>query len=269
MAELERRVESACRESQVRAAEAAMARAEGQRAAERATAAEQGLEAAKVHQKETEAGLWTSLVNTEVELQEALVALEPERATLESMWKALEAEQRARSEVDREVLALRDQVMGMEDASARLRKQPVSELVALLSELGEKVKALERDLETTKANFSRNVEELAKSHEERCALEGELSQIHNAAQLIVSEVFGSAPSTSAPAVQLTEVPDVVKDLVRSGLFYGASGVLTSVATYHPNLDFAAICGGYAKGLSMEDIQSIGVSLLPHARSVSE
>ena len=55
----------------------------------------------------------------------------------------------------------------------------------------------------------------------------------------------------------------------SGLFYGASGVLTSVATHHPNLDFATICSGYAEGMSMEDIQSIGESLLPHARSVAE
>ena len=85
----------------------------------------------------------------------------------------------------------------------------------------------------------------------------------------VSEIFGSAPSTSAPAVQLAKVPDAVKDLIRSGLFYGASGVLTSVATHHPNLHFAAIYSGYAEGLSMEDIQSIGESLLPHARSVSE
>ena len=100
---------------------------------------------------------------------------------------------------------------------------PLSELVALLAELGEKVKALERDLEMTKANFSQNAEELAKSREERRALEGDLDQIRNATQLIVSEVFGSAPSTSAPAVQLAEVPDAVKDLVRSGLFYGASG----------------------------------------------
>jgi len=46
---------------------------------------------------------------------------------------------------------------------------------------------------------------------------------------------------------------MVKDLVWSGLFYRASGVLTSVATYHPNLDFTTICGGYAEGLSMEDI----------------
>ena len=42
------------------------------------------------------------------------------------------------------------------------------------------MKALERDLEVTKANFSQNVEELAKSYEERCALEGELGQIRNA-----------------------------------------------------------------------------------------
>ena len=76
-------------------------------------------------------------------------------------------------------------------------------------------------------------------------------------------------STSAPAVQLAEVSDVVRDLIRSGLFYGASGVLTSEVTHHPNLDFAAICSGYAEGLSMEDIQSIGESLLQYARSVAE
>ena len=125
------------------------------------------------------------------------------------------------------------------------------------------MKALERDLETSKASFSQNAEELAKSREERRALEGDFDQIRNATRLIVSEIFGSVPSTSAPATQLAEVLDVVKDLVRSGLFYGASGVLTSVATHHPNLDFAAIYDGYAEGLTMEDIQSIGESLLPH------
>ena len=70
-------------------------------------------------------------------------------------------------------------------------------------------------------------------------------------------------------VQLAEVLDAVRDLIRSGLFYEASRVLTSVATHHPNLDFAAICNGYAEGLSMEDIQSIGEGLLPHARSVAD
>ena len=147
--------------------------------------------------------------------------------------------------------------------------QPIFKLVALLSELGGRVKTLERDLETIKVTFSRNAEELAKSREEHRALEGDLEQIHNVAQLVVSEVFGSAPSTSASAVQLAEVSDAVQDLIRSGLFYEASGVLTSVAMHHPNLDFTAIYSGYAEGLSMEDIQSIGESLLLHARSVAE
>ena len=40
---------------------------------------------------------------------------------------------------------------------------------------------LERDLEASKASFSWNAEELAKSHEERRALEGDLDQIRNVA----------------------------------------------------------------------------------------
>ena len=97
----------------------------------------------------------------------------------------------------------------------------------------------------------------------------ELDQIRNVTQLVVSKVFGLAPSTSAPAIQLAEVLDEVWALITHGLFYGASGVLTSVATYHPNLDFATICSGYADGLSMEDIQSLRESLLPQARLVAE
>ena len=42
-------------------------------------------------------------------------------------------------------------------------------------------------------------------------------------------------------------------LFTDGLFYEVLGVLTSVATYHPDLDFATICSGYADGCSMEDI----------------
>ena len=72
---------------------------------------------------------------------------------------------------------------------------------------------MEQDLETVKAMFGQNAEALAKSLEERCALEGELDQIHNVAQLIVSEVFRSAPSTSTFAIQLAEVPDEVRALI--------------------------------------------------------
>ena len=110
---------------------------------------------------------------------------------------------------------------------------------------------------------------LAISLEERRALEGELDQIRNVAQLVVLEVFGSAPSTSMPAIRLAEVPDEVQALITDGLFYGTSGVLTLVATYHPDLDFAAICSGYTDGWSAEDIHSLGESLLPHTQMVAE
>ena len=42
-----------------------------------------------------------------------------------------------------------------------------------------------------------------------------------------------------------------------------------MATYHPDLDFATIYSEYADGLSTEDIQTLGESLLPHARLVAE
>ena len=108
-----------------------------------------------------------------------------EQNTLELARKALESECKARSETDQEVLALRGRVIGTEEANARLRAQAarqaeefsvlenfrlgtylcyfslcwflpfqlVSELVALLVELGRRVKSLERDLETIKMTF--------------------------------------------------------------------------------------------------------------------
>ena len=76
---------------------------------ERATVAERGLDAVKVHQVETEVALQKSLVETEVALQESLVALE--------------SEQKARSKVDQEVLALQGQVLGTEESNTRLREK--------------------------------------------------------------------------------------------------------------------------------------------------
>ena len=75
-----------------------------------------------------------------------------------------------------------------------------SELVVLFLELGGKFGSLERELETAKAVIDRSAEALAKSLEERHALKGELDQIYNVTQVIVSEVFGSAQSTSTPAI---------------------------------------------------------------------
>ena len=56
-----------------------------------------------------------------------------------------------------------------------------SELVILFLELGGKVESLEQDLVTAEAMISQNAEALAKSLEERRALEGELDQMHNVA----------------------------------------------------------------------------------------
>ena len=105
-------------------------RAEEQRAAERATAAEWGIEAVKACQAETVAKLRKSLVDTEAALQKSLEtlesernALESERNALESARMALESERKAWSKADQEGLALQGQVMGTEEANARLLEQ--------------------------------------------------------------------------------------------------------------------------------------------------
>ena len=87
--------------------------------------------------------------------------------------------------------------------------------------------------------------------------------------MVISEVFGSGPRASTPAVQLAEVPNEVRALNSNGMFYWTSGVLTSVATHHPDLDFTAICSGYADGWSLEAMHALRESLLPHAQLVAE
>ena len=87
--------------------------------------------------------------------------------------------------------------------------------------------------------------------------------------MVVSEVFGSGLSTSMPAVQLEEVPNEVWALISDGMFYGTSGVLTSMATHYPDLDFAAIYRGYADRWSTNEIHAHGESLVSHAQMVAE
>ena len=82
--------------------------------------------------------------------------------------------------------------------------------------------------------------------------------------VFIFEVFGLGPSTSTPAIQLAEVPNEVWALISDGMFYRTSGVLTLVATHHPNLDFMAIYRGYTDGWSANEIHVLGESLVPHA-----
>ena len=53
------------------------------------------------------------------------------------------------------------------------------------------------------------------------------------------------------------------------MFYGTSGVLTLVATHHPDLDFTTICSGYTDGWSADAIHALGESLVPYAHMVAE
>ena len=46
-------------------------------------------------------------------------------------------------------------------------------------------------------------------------------------------------------------------------------MLTSVAMYHLDVELTTICSGYSDGCSTEDIQSLGESLLPHAKLLAE
>ena len=53
------------------------------------------------------------------------------------------------------------------------------------------------------------------------------------------------------------------------MFYRTSGVLTSVVTHYPDLDFTATYRGYASGWSADEIQALGESLAPYAQVVAE
>ena len=53
------------------------------------------------------------------------------------------------------------------------------------------------------------------------------------------------------------------------MFYGTLGVLTSVATHYPDLDFMAIYRGYADGWSADEFHALGEGLVPHAQVVAE
>ena len=71
--------------------------------------------------------------------------------------------------------------------------------------------------------------------------------------MVISEVFGLGPRANTPTIQLVEVPNEVWALISDSMFYGATGVLTSVMTHYPTLDFVAAYRGYASGWSADEI----------------
>jgi hypothetical protein len=55
----------------------------------------------------------------------------------------------------------------------------------------------------------------------------------------------------ALAADLMEILGEVAGLITDGVFHGASGVLTSVASHHPILDFEAVGRGCTTGWSAD------------------
>jgi hypothetical protein len=75
-------------------------------------------------------------------------------------------------------------------------------------------------------------------------LEEELDQLRGVAWLVVAEVLGPRPGSTALVADLSEIPGEVVGLITDGVFHDASGVLTSVALHDPTLDFGAVRRGY-------------------------
>ena len=74
---------------------------------------------------------------------------------------------------------------------------------------------------------------------------------------------------SMPAVQLAKVPNEVRALISDDMFYGMTGVLTSMVTHQPDLDFTTIYRRYANGWSTDEIHALGESLVPYEQMVAE
>jgi hypothetical protein len=74
---------------------------------------------------------------------------------------------------------------------------------------------------------------------------------------VVTEVLGPRPGSSALIVNLFEIPGEGTGLITDGVFHCASGVLTSVASHNPALDFEAVGRGYAAEWSTDQLHELG------------
>ncbi|TKW13150.2 hypothetical protein SEVIR_5G081650v4 [Setaria viridis] len=61
-------------------------------------------------------------------------------------------------------------------------------------------------------------------------------------------------------------PSTVEEVLLE--YFTRSGLLTSVATHYPDLDFKAICRGYTGGRSFEEIRVLSQTLAPGARTIT-
>jgi hypothetical protein len=86
---------------------------------------------------------------------------------------------------------------------------------------------------------------------------------------VVTEVLWPRPGSSVLVADLSEVPGEVAGLIINVVFHGTSGVLMSVASHYPTLDFGAVGRGYAAGWSTNQLCELGQSLGPVVMAITE
>jgi hypothetical protein len=86
---------------------------------------------------------------------------------------------------------------------------------------------------------------------------------------VVTKVLGPRLGSSALVADLSQIPGEVAGLITDGVFHSTSGVLTSVVSHYPNLDFGAIRRGYATGWSANQLYELRQSLEPIATAIAE
>jgi hypothetical protein len=86
---------------------------------------------------------------------------------------------------------------------------------------------------------------------------------------VVTKVLGPHLGSSALIADLSEIPGEVVGLITDGVFQGALGVLTSVASHHLTLDFETVGRGYVAGWSVDQLCKLGQSLVPVTMAIAE
>jgi hypothetical protein len=130
-------------------------------------------------------------------------------------------------------------------------------------------RAAESELATTKEMVAQSAQVLVDSLGRSKALEEELGHLRSVVRLVIMEVLEPHPRSSALTTNLLEIQGEVTGLVTDRVYHGASGVLASVASHYPTLDFEAVGRGYTAGWSADQLRELIQSLVLVATLIEE